>query len=152
MKNKFNYMPFYLVLLCTLLLLFLTGCWSSKEVEELSLTAGIALDKGKDSTIEKEDEEESYPKRNLITATYQIVSSQAQSKGNGQQKRYINVSETGDSIHQIVREFSLKRESTMFSPHLKNIVISDSLVRTYSLEQLLEQYLRDNEVRLSCMI
>ncbi|KOS27055.1 spore gernimation protein GerA [Bacillus anthracis] len=152
MKNKFNYMRFYLVLLCTLLLLFLTGCWSSKEVEELSLTAGIALDKGKDSTIEKEDEEGGYPKRNLITATYQIVSSQAQSKGNGQQKRYINVSETGDSIHQIVREFSLKRESAMFSPHLKNIVISDSLVRTYSLEQLLEQYLRDNEVRLSCMI
>lgn len=123
MKNKFNYMRFYLVLLCTLLLLFLTGCWSSKEVEELSLTAGIALDKGKDSTIEKEDEEGGYPKRNLITATYQIV-----------------------------REFSLKRESAMFSPHLKNIVISDSLVRTYSLEQLLEQYLRDNEVRLSCMI
>ncbi|PFR46915.1 Ger(x)C family spore germination protein [Bacillus cereus] len=152
MKNKFNYMRFYLALLGTLLLLFLTGCWSSKEVEELSLTAGIALDKGKDSTIEKEDEEGGYPKRNLITATYQIVSSQAQSKGNGQQKRYINVSETGDSIHQIVREFSLKRESTMFSPHLKNIVISDRLVRTYSLEQLLEQYLRDNEVRLSCML
>ncbi|MGR5921904.1 Ger(x)C family spore germination protein [Bacillus paranthracis] len=40
----------------------------------------------------------------------------------------------------------------MFSPHLKNIVISDNLVRTYSLEQLLEQYLRDNEVRLSCML
>ncbi|MGR5901244.1 Ger(x)C family spore germination protein [Bacillus cereus] len=30
--------------------------------------------------------------------------------------------------------------------------MSDSLVRTYSLEQLLEQYLRDNEVRLSCML
>ncbi|MGR6009236.1 hypothetical protein ACT7CZ_17830 [Bacillus cereus] len=53
MKHKFNYMRFYLALLGTLLLLFLTGCWSSKEVEELSLTAGIALDKGKDSTIEK---------------------------------------------------------------------------------------------------
>ena len=111
MKHKFNYMRFYLALLWTLLLLFLTGCWSSKEVEELSLTAGIALDKGKDSTIEKEDEEGGYPKRNLITATYQIVSSQAQSKGNGQQKRYINVSETGDSIHQIVREFSLKERA-----------------------------------------
>ncbi|MED1516309.1 spore gernimation protein GerC, partial [Bacillus paranthracis] len=146
MKHKFNYVRFYLALLGTLLLLFLTGCWSSKEVEELSLTAGIALDKGKDSTIEKEDEEGGYTKRNLITATYQIVSSQAQSKGNGQQKRYINVSETGDSIHQIVREFSLKRESTMFSPHLKNIDISDNLLRTYSIEQLLEQNLRDNDV------
>lgn len=152
MKNNFICKRFYLAILSMLVLLFLTGCWSSKEIEELSLTAGIALDKGKESTIEKEVEEEEYPKRNLITATYQIISSQAQSKGNGQQKRYINVSETGDSIHQIVREFSLKRENQMFSAHLKNIVISDSLVRTYSLEQLLEQYLRDNEVRLSCMI
>lgn len=74
--------------------------------------------------MRKEDEEGGYPKRNLITATYQIVSSQAQSKGNGQQKRYINVSETGDSIHQIVREFSLKRESTMFSPHLKILLLA----------------------------
>ncbi|PGC45630.1 spore gernimation protein GerC [Bacillus toyonensis] len=152
MKNNFICKRFYLAMLSMLVLLFLTGCWSSKEIEELSLTAGIALDKGKESTIEKEVEEEEYPKRNLITATYQIISSQAQSKGNGQHKRYINVSETGDSIHQIVREFSLKRENQMFSAHLKNIVISDSLVRTYSLEQLLEQYLRDNEVRLSCMI
>ncbi|HHT7227423.1 TPA: Ger(x)C family spore germination protein [Bacillus cereus] len=152
MKNQFNRIRFYWILLSMLVLLFLTGCWSSHEIEELSLTAGIALDKGKESAIEKEVEERGYPKKNLITATYQIVSSQVQSKGNGQQERYINVSETGDSIHQIVREFSLKRESTMFSAHLKNIVISDSLVRTYSLEQLLEQYLRDNEVRLSCMI
>ncbi|XKK16001.1 hypothetical protein HFP68_03245 [Bacillus sp. CB28A.1] len=52
-------------MLWTLLLLFLTGCWSSKEVEELSLTAGIALDKGKNSTIEKEDEEGGYPKEIL---------------------------------------------------------------------------------------
>ncbi|MBO1583418.1 Ger(x)C family spore germination protein [Bacillus sp. XF8] len=154
MKNNFNYIRFLLTLFSMLVLLFLTGCWSSKEIEELSLTAGIALDKGKEATIEKEFEEKGggYPKRNLITATYQIVSSQAQSKGNGQQKHYINVSETGDSIHQIIREFSLKRESPLFSPHLKSIVISDSLVRTYSLEQLLEQYLRDNEIRLSSKV
>ncbi|MGI0536047.1 Ger(x)C family spore germination protein [Bacillus pfraonensis] len=152
MKNNFHYVRVLLTLFSMLVLL--TGCWSSKEIEELSLTSGIALDKGKESTIEKEIEGKGggYPKRNLITATYQIVNSQAKSKGDGQQKRYINVSETGDSIHQIIREFSLKREGPLFSPHLKSIVISDSLVRTYSLENLLDQLLRDNEIRLSCMV
>lgn len=53
MKHKFNYVRFYLALLGTLLLLFLTGCWSSKEVEELSLTAGIALDKGRIQQLRK---------------------------------------------------------------------------------------------------
>ena len=84
MKHKFNYAVLFGFVMDAFASIF-NRMLSSKEVEELSLTAGIALDKGKDSTIEKEDEEGGYPKRNLITATYQIVSSQAQSKGNGQQ-------------------------------------------------------------------
>lgn len=63
-------MWFYLVLLWMFLFLFLIGCWSSKEVEELSLIVGIVLDKGKDLIIEKEDEEGGYFKRNIIIVIY----------------------------------------------------------------------------------
>ncbi|KEK22321.1 Ger(x)C family spore germination protein [Bacillus gaemokensis] len=155
MKKKLNYGRFLLPLLSMLVLLFLTGCWSSKEIEEFSLVLAVALDKGKESTIEKEikDRGGGYPKRNLITSTYQIASQQTGSKGDGaQQKRYVNISETGDSIHQMIREFSLRRDRPLFASHLKVIVISENLVRTYSLEQLLEQYLRENESRLSCLV
>lgn len=112
------------------------------------------MDKGKESTIEKEikDRGGGYPKRNLITSTYQIASQQMGSKGDGaQQKRYVNVSETGDSIHQIIREFSLREDRSLFASHLKVIVISEDLVRNYSLNQLLDQYLRKNESRRSCL-
>lgn len=158
MKQKHNHRRFLFVLLSVLLLLSLTGCWSSREIEELSLTSGVAFDKGEESTIEKELKEQGggYPKRDLITFTYQTVKPQStgagSKEGGSQQKSYINISETGDSFHQMTREFSLRRDRPMFSSHLKVIVINDNLVRTYSLEHLLDQYLRDNEIRLSCLV
>ncbi|MGM0923574.1 MAG: Ger(x)C family spore germination protein [Bacillota bacterium] len=145
-------------LLSVLLLLSLTGCWSSNEIEEIGLSVGLALDEEKESTIEKELKEQGggYTKSDIITLTYQFVNAQgkgSESKGGGmQQKPYINISETGDSIHQMTREFSLRKDRPMFSPHLKVIVINSDLARSYSLKQLLDQFLRDNEVRPSCLV
>ena len=39
------------------MLLLLTGCWSSHEIEELGFAVGLAIDKGKETKIEKEIEE-----------------------------------------------------------------------------------------------
>ncbi|MGM0875149.1 MAG: Ger(x)C family spore germination protein [Bacillota bacterium] len=158
MNQSRNNVRFLLVSLSVLLLLSLTGCWSSHEIEEIGLSVGLALDEGKVSTIEKELKEQGggYTKRDILTLTYQFVNPQgAKSKSNGgglQQKPYLNISETGDSVHQMTREFSLRRDRPMFSPHLKVIVISEGLVRKYSLEQLLDQFLRDNEIRPSCLV
>lgn len=153
-----NNAGFLLVPFLILLLLSLTGCWSSKEIEDRSLTAGIAMDKGQESEFEKRIRKQGggYVKKNRLTSTYQFINPQStgmKTQGeNSQSKSYINMSETGDSIHQMTRELSLRTNRPMFSPHLKVIVISAKLARTYSLEQLLDQYLRDNEIRLSCLV
>jgi spore germination protein len=145
-------------MLSFLLLLFLTGCWSSNEIEEMGLSVGLALDEGKESTVEKElkELEGGNNQTEKITLTYQIVTPQgtgSETNGGGsQQKPYLNISETGDSIHQIIREFSLRSDRPIFSPHLKVIVISEDLLRKYSLEQLVDQFLRDNEIRPSCLV
>jgi spore germination protein len=158
MKQSHNNVRSLKGMLSVLLLLFLTGCWSSNEIEEIGLSVGLALDEGKESTIEKELKEQGggYTKSDILTLTYQFVNAQAKgsaSSGGGmQQKPYINISETGDSIHQMTREFSLRKDRPMFSPHLKLIVINSNLVRKYSLEQLLDQFFRDNEVRPSCLV
>ncbi|WP_028402700.1 Ger(x)C family spore germination protein [Ectobacillus panaciterrae] len=158
MKQSLNNVRFLLVSLSVLLLLSLTGCWSSQEIEERGLGVGLALDKGKESTIEKELKERGggYPERNIMTLTYQFVNPQASGSkgkgGGGQQKPYMNASETGDSVHQMIREFSLRRDGPMFSPHLKVIVIGEDLVRTYNLKQLLDLFFRGNAPRLSCLV
>ncbi|MGP7816541.1 Ger(x)C family spore germination protein [Niallia sp. 01092] len=137
--------------------LTLTGCWSSHELEEVGLSVGLALDQGKESSFEKKlkEQEGLYPKRDILTLTYQFVNplgTGSNSEGKGQQKAFINISETGDSVHQMTREFSLRSQLPVFSPHLKVIVISENLARKYRLEQLLDQFLRNNEIRPSCLL
>lgn len=153
-----NNAVFLLLPFSILLLLSLTGCWSSKEIEDRGLTTGIAMDKGQESALEKRLRKQGggYAKKNVLTSTYQFINPQStgmkNKEGDSQSKPYINMSETGDSIHQMTRELSLRTDRPMFSPHLKVIIISAGLARTYSLEQLLDQYFRDNEIRLSCLV
>ncbi|MDH2363869.1 Ger(x)C family spore germination protein [Priestia megaterium] len=158
MKQTYDHVQFLLVLLSVLLLLPLTGCWSSHEIEEQSLEVGVAFDKGKESMIEEELDEqgEGYERKNLITSTYQLITPQVASsttkQGGPQQKPYVNVSETGDSAFQMVRELSLRSDTPLNSSHLKVMVISGALARSYSLEQLVDQSLRDNDLRPSCLV
>jgi len=158
MRQASNHVRFFLSVLLSVFLLFpLAGCWSSHEIEERSLGVGMALDKANKSMTEKEfDEQEEYPKRNLITSTYQLTTPQVASsttvQGGSQQKAYVNMAETGDSIHQMTRELSLRRETSIASQHLKVIIIGEALARTYSLGKLVNEFLRDNEIRPSCLV
>ncbi len=153
-----NNIRFLSVSLLVLLLFPLTGCWSSHEIEEQSFGVGVAYDKDKESMVEKEFDEqaEGYPKKNLITSTYQLITPQVASsttkQGGPQRKSYMNVSETGDSAFQIVRELSLRSDAPLTSPHMKVMVIGEALARSYSLEQLVDQNLRDNDFRPSCLV
>lgn len=159
MRRASNHVQFFLSVLLSVFLLFsLAGCWSSHEIEERSLGVGVALDKAKKSMTEKgfDEQEEEYPKKNLITTTYQLITPQVASsttvQGGSQQKAYVNMAETGDSIHQMARELSLRREASIASQHLKVIIIGEALVRTYSLGKLVNEFLRDNEIRPSCLV
>ncbi|PFO84032.1 MULTISPECIES: Ger(x)C family spore germination protein [Bacillus cereus group] len=158
MNRSVNNIRFLLVVSSVLSLLALTGCWSSHEIEELGFAVGLAFDKGKETSVEREIEEKGgdYQRKHLITSTYQFVKPQASSsggKGGGEQpKPYTNISETGDSLHQSIREVSLRRQRPIIFHHTKVIVVSASLARTYSLKELLDIYIRDNEMRPSCLV
>lgn len=140
-------------------LLFLSGCWSQKEIEEIALTVGMALDKGEETQVEQKLKRRggSYPKKNLITVTYQFVNPQAAGQGtarggSSQQKAYTNISQTGDSLLQITREFSLRTDRPISGGHFKIMVIGEELARTVRLRQLLDFYVRDNAFRPSALV
>ncbi|MGG3456506.1 Ger(x)C family spore germination protein [Paenibacillus rhizolycopersici] len=150
----------YLSLLLAAGLLFLqTGCWSSKEIDDLIMYVGLALDEGKPTGVERELERSggSYFKRNLVTATIQIVPMNAlsgvmQRSGVGKGAEFLNVSETGDSLNEIIRQYSLRRERTVIGQHLKVIVISTGLAGKQNLNKLMDFVLRDNDIRPSCIV
>lgn len=142
---------------CTLLLFSLTGCFSSHEIEELSISVGLAIDKAAKTTIEKQLDKENgaYPKKDLITLTHQIINPKAdglENKGGSQQKSYNNISETGDSFHQVIREVSLRNDRPIIFHHTKVIIIGEKAARALSLDQLLSFFFRDNEMRPSCQV
>lgn len=122
-----------LVVLCSLLILAtLTSCWSSKEIEDLALYAGLALDVGEFSPTEQELEDKgaTYYKKNKITATVQMVPANSvggtdkQGGSSGSSPPYMNVTGTGDSVLEIFRQYSILRERPIIGHHLKVIVIS----------------------------
>ncbi|AET58919.1 Ger(x)C family spore germination protein [Paenibacillus terrae] len=147
------------LLLAFVLLVTQTGCWSSKEVEELSIYTGVALDKGELTPLEQALEKEGsrYFKKNKMTASVQIVpkksfGSVAKQGGGGQGPNYINMAATGDSLLEIFRQFSLRLDRPIIGHHLKIMVVSTELAKQQTMQQLMDFVLRDNDIRPSCMV
>ncbi|MEK4348834.1 Ger(x)C family spore germination protein [Paenibacillus sp. FSL P4-0184] len=146
------------LLIIFMILLTQPGCWSSKEIEDLSVITGLALDKGEPRTLEREFEERggSYPKHNKLTATVQIVPERtignSGKEGEKTKTHFYNISETGDSLLEIFRQFSIRKNRPIIGHHLKVIVISEDLVQKAKIRQLMDFVLRDNDIRPSCLI
>ncbi|KOS02602.1 spore gernimation protein GerC, partial [Paenibacillus polymyxa] len=147
------------LLLAFILLVTQVGCWSSKEVEELSIYTGLALDKGELTPLEKELEKKGsrYFKKNKITASLQIVpkkssGSTEQQSGGGQGPNYVNIAATGDSLLEIFRQLSLRLDRPVIGHHLKVMVVATDLAKEQTMQQLMDFVLRDNDIRPSCLV
>jgi len=151
-----------LISICSLLicLTLLSGCWSSKEIEERSVYVGMAIDVAEESPDEKQliAQGGATPVEQILTATIQIVpvkSVQGGKQGgesSGETKKYLNDIQTGDSIFEVLRAYALRRDRAVIGHHLKVIVISTKLAEKVEIENLLDFMLRDNDIRPSCMI
>ncbi|WP_246009238.1 Ger(x)C family spore germination protein [Brevibacillus fluminis] len=143
------------VLLITSLLL-LTGCWDSRDIDKNSFIIGIAIDKGKEPQFERDADKHGgrYRKKNIITMTRQIIlpsSSKSSDTSGGGKRSYRNTSISGDSFHQILREFALENRNIIAS-HMKVLVISKAIAEKVRLDFMLNQAVRDNEIRNSTVI
>ncbi|KJD46478.1 spore gernimation protein [Paenibacillus terrae] len=135
----------------------LTGCWSSRPVEDLNLETGIALDVGQVSPQEAYIEQEGgyYRKKNLIKGTFQFLLPE-RGKGSGgppaQSKTFYNMTETGDSLLEMLREVSLRSNRPAIGFHLKTIIISSSLLQKLPMYELLDFFAGDNDIRPSVQL
>lgn len=140
------------------LMIFLTGCWSSREIEDLALYTGMALDIGQPAPTEKvfEAQGATYPKQDKVMTTLQVVpigsSGDQQNQSKDKMSPFFNVSGSGDSILQIFRQFSIRLDRPIIGHHLKVIVISSELLKKQTIEQLTDFVLRDNDIRPSSVV
>jgi spore germination protein KC len=119
----------------TSMVLLLTGCWSKMELPQRAFVIAIAIDKG-----EKDDLE-------LTMQIYKPVSQFGVPSVQDQKSAFINVTLTGTSIFNIIRDNSTVTGRRSQFSHTQIILISEEIAKE-NLVNFLDFFYRDPEVRL----
>lgn len=150
----------YLIMLLLASTVLITGCWDRREIEDLGIVVGIAIDKPKQTVAGKREMKEAfehrYGKRQRITITQQFVVPGVfggqEGKGSSEKKPYVNISSEGDTVLQVIRQYSTVASRPPYYEHLKAIVIGEDVARSINLQKLLDFFLRDHEFRRNVKI
>lgn len=128
----------FLPLLFIILIVFLTGCWNSRELNELGISLLIALDIEDDKV--------------LLTAEIVDIHNIQESSGFEDSEGSIKyVQGIGNNILEAFRDLVLKFDRRIFASHNKVIIIGEELAKKGILSHI-DELLRDREQRLSAYI
>lgn len=130
MKNRVASLLFITILLNAALL---TGCWNYREIEKMTIVAGLAIDKGKKSKYR---------------LTAEIVDI-----GGGKEVKPVSrqITLEGDTIFDAVRnEISLAGKKLYFS-HTKVVILSKEIAREGAL-RIVDWINRDSETRADVLL
>lgn len=122
-----------------LMLVMLSGCWNRREMNTISIVLGVAIDKA---------EEEGQIEMTVQVAKPGGISDKSGGGGGEQESNaYALLTLSGDSIFNIVREFSHIHGRKLYFPHNKVLIFSEAVARE-GIEQYLDFFLRDHETRM----
>lgn len=142
MKNKVQLLLIK-IMLCVFLSVNLSGCWSARELNELKIAIGLGVDKS------QSDEDV------LITA--QIVKPSEVRKissediGMETNNALWNVSSTGKSVFQAIRDISKKTGYRIYTSHSQVIVFGNEIA-SKGLEKYFDFFFRAHEIRPNALI
>ncbi|MFF3021341.1 Ger(x)C family spore germination protein [Gottfriedia sp. NPDC057948] len=121
-------------------LILLSGCWSSRPIEDLNIIVGSSIDKDDNGKLRS-------------TLQYVVPEAMTTKSGGGvPTKPYINVIGEGISLEPSGWDTTLSREGYIFGAHQKCVVISEELAREINLRELTDLYFRDIDIRGSTLI
>lgn len=126
------------IILC-LLLILLTGCWDSINLEERGFIVGTAID-----LEEMKEDRPTYS----ITDQLVLPTSFGNTAQGESDEPFLNLTMNGASIYRINEELSAISSKTPYYEHLKIIVISEQVAKTDQLmRNLVDRYIRDVALR-----
>lgn len=128
------------LLLSVLLVLSLTSCWSQREIDELAIVLGTALDAGES------------PDQLRLTAQVVKVNAigtdPAQQGNSSNTKPYINISNTDTSMLSAVRGMSRMQSRKLYFAHNEVLILGNDLIRQ-DMTRVLDAFARDTETRIN---
>lgn len=117
-------------LLSVAMLISLSGCWNYSEIDDMSIVAGVAIDK--------------YKKEDNLQLTVEMVDTQ----GGMQQSQasFKMISLTGNTIFDIARNMISVTGKKLLWSHARVIILSEEVARE-GLIKVIDWYSRDTETR-----
>lgn len=118
-------------------ILFLSGCWSHKELNELAIISAMAIDKNEKGQYVKTIQ--------LINPSN--VAGGLQGGGGGQSPAVTVYSGTGDSVLEAHFNASTKISRELYHSHSNLIVLSEEVAQEDGIENVLDAFEREAEIR-----
>ena len=113
-------------------LLIITGCWNRRELNELALVVGIAIDKADD---------------NQFLVTVQVVDpGEIAFKGGGGRAPVTTYTQKGKTLFETVRSMTTITPRKLYFSHLQMVIISEEIAKQ-GINHSLEFFTRDPEFR-----
>ena len=124
MKNK---------ILILLVIFLFTGCYNYRELNNLSITTAIGIDKEDDKYL----------------LTIQVVNTQkvgSDTNSTGEQSKFIAYETTGETLQEALRRIVLESPRRLYINHLQLIVIGEE-VADEGIAQIFDFFMRNPEIR-----
>ena len=110
-----------LLIVVTIFVTFLAGCWDSEELNTLAITGVIGIEKTNN-------------KVNLIMEVYNPVASGGKDTQQGEAAKYIQ--STGESFFDAIRNLTIVFDKKIFFAHTKEMIISEDTARNGFIDLL----------------
>lgn len=122
------------LLLCMVILiqLFVTGCWSRRELNDLAIAVGIGIDKIGDQY--------------QVSAQVVLPSQIAGSKGGSPQSPVNLYKATGNTVYEALRKITTLSPRKIYISHLRILVLGEALAKE-GISDVLDFMSRDTEIR-----
>lgn len=132
--------PGILLSLVLILSLLLAGCWDSREVEELGIIHGIAVESAENGQV-----------RVIFQYINTSVQSGAGSGGNNAafQKPYRNQVVEGDSFYDALKQLPNETIARRFFAHTQVLIVSEQFARERGITEISDYLARDPQFRSS---
>lgn len=127
-----SYRPImFSLFMCTLLMVFITGCWNSKELNELSVVMAMGIDSVDDQ----------------YEVSLQVVDPSQMSRNRSMDRSpTIVFSIRADTIFEAIRKFTTESSRRMYMSHLKFVIFDEETAKK-GIKEPLDFLFRDPEVR-----
>lgn len=123
-----NIKKVFLIFSC---LIFLVGCWDYKNMDEINIVSGIAIDKN--------------PENNNYDLTIEVIDIYSMSEGIQQKCIYIKCS--GMTIFQALNDCEKKIYNNLYYGGMRAIIISEEIAQKEGILNIIESFLRKEDIR-----